>query len=83
MASGWGREQLRPHDAGHEAGWEPTGALEDSAQTGIQRTEDLLPPPIPTEKGREAVLLLCLLALVKQLHPLLTRAQQRTQKPNW
>lgn len=42
VASGRGREQLRPRDAGHEAGWEPTGALEDSAQTGVQGTKDLL-----------------------------------------
>lgn len=61
MASGWGREQLRPHDARHEAGWEPAGALEDSAQTGVWGTEDLLLQQIPTEKGRETVLLLCLL----------------------
>lgn len=61
VASGWGREQPRPRDAGHEAGWEPTRALEDPAQTGVRGTEDLLLQQIPTEEGREMVLLLCLL----------------------
>lgn len=52
-----GREQPRPRDTGHEEAWEPTGALEDSAQAGVQGTED--PPADPHREGA-TVLLLCL-----------------------
>lgn len=47
MASGWGREQLRPRDAGHGGGWESW----KSWKTAQSNLWDLLLWQIPLRRG--------------------------------